>query len=196
MGNIVYDYCNGVYVNLTNKCPCSCEFCIRYMTDDMGTGESLWLEKEPTQEEVIDIIKNMDLRKFEELVFCGYGEPTERIDALKEIASFVRNNTSLKVRLNTNGLSDLINKRSTAEELGEVLDNISISLNQCTSEKYCELCHPKFGEEAFPALLRFTKDAKKYIENVAMSVVNVISADDLHKCKKIAEELGVPLRIR
>lgn len=196
IGDVLYDYGRGLYVNMTNKCPCRCEFCIRNMTDALGSADSLWLKREPSVEEVIKMLEDWDLSNYDELVFCGYGEPMERLDDLLAIAGYVKNNTDLKVRINTNGLSDLINKKETAPMLEGVIDSVSVSLNQSDAEKYNELCHPEYGLAAYPAVLKFTKDVKKYVPNVAMSVVGVISASNIEKCRIIAEDIGIPFRVR
>lgn len=196
VGSVIYDYGRGLYANITNRCPCNCSFCIRNMTDAIGSANSLWLKREPKVEEVIEIIEGIDLSKYDELVFCGYGEPMERLDDLLEISQYIKQNTHLKVRINTNGLSDLINNRETAPLLEGVIDCISISLNQSSSEKYMELCQPTFGEKAYPAILKFVKEVKRYVPDVAMSIVNVIPQEDVEKCRLIAAELKVDLRVR
>jgi radical SAM enzyme (TIGR04100 family) len=196
IGDVLYDYGRGLYANITNKCPCRCEFCIRDMTDALGSADSLWLKREPTVEEVIEMLKDWDLSDYDELVFCGYGEPMERLDDLLAIARYVKKNTDLTVRINTNGLSDLINGKETAPMLEGIIDSVSVSLNQSDAEKYNALCHPKFGPCAYPAMLKFTKDVKKYVKNVAMSVVGVIPSSDIEACRKIAGDLGVPFRVR
>lgn len=196
IGDVLYAYGRGLYANITNKCPCKCSFCIRDMTDSLGNADSLWLKREPSVEEVIDMIENTDLSSYDELVFCGYGEPMVRLDDLLHIAQYVKKNTNLKIRINTNGLSDLINRKETAPMLKGIVDSISISLNQSDSKKYMELCHPAFGDKAYPAILKFTEEAKKYVPNVAMSIVNVISSDDVKKCQDIAKKMGLHLRIR
>ena len=104
----------NVYVNITNRCPCRCEFCIRNFTDHLGGTDSLWLDREPTVEEVIALLQAEDLSPYSEAVFCGYGEPTERLDEMLAIARWIKANTPLRVRVNTNGLSDLIHGRDTA----------------------------------------------------------------------------------
>lgn len=196
IGTVLYDYGCGLYANITNKCPCRCEFCIRDMTEGLGSADSLWLSREPSVSEVIKMLKDWDLNSFDELVFCGYGEPLERLDDLLEISRYIKKNTGLKVRVNTNGLSDLINEKKTAPLFKGLIDTISISLNQCNAEKYNGLCHPKYGLEAFPSLLEFTKNVKDYVPSVAMSIVNVIPEADVRECKEIAEKMGVSLRIR
>lgn len=196
IGEVLYDYGSGLYANITNRCPCRCAFCIRDMTRGLGTADSLWLSREPSAEEVLDMLQEWDLLQYEELVFCGYGEPTERLSELLTIAGWVKQNTELSVRINTNGLADLIHGRRTAPMLEGLVDAVSISLNQCTAEKYEKLCHPRFGREAFSAILDYTRDVQAYVPCVMMSVVNVISEEDVASCRKIAADLGVSLRVR
>lgn len=198
IGDVVYDYCRGLYINMTNKCPCRCDFCIRNMTDSLGGADSLWLDEEPSASYVTELLKEWDLDRYDEVVFCGYGEPTERIETLLEIAKWVKENTDLKVRINTNGLGNLINAKRIEPMLEGVIDAISISLNQCNKEKYYELCHPKFGIESFEAILDFTKEIKKYIADVTMSVVDSgdLTREDIEECRKITQGLGVKFRIR
>lgn len=196
IGDVLYDYGRGLYANITNRCPCRCEFCIRTMTDSLGSADSLWLKREPSTDEVIEMLDQWDLHQYDELVFCGYGEPMERLDELLDIARYVKTNTHLKIRINTNGLSDLIHGRDTAPELAGLVDFISVSLNQCDTSKYEALCHPEYGSRAFEAILKFTKDVQKYVPGVAMSVVNVIPKEDIAACRAIAENLGVTLRVR
>ena len=199
IGDVFYEYGGGLYANITNKCPDRCEFCIRYMVDSLGGADSLWLKREPTMEEILELLDQWDLSKFDELVFCGYGEPTERLPELIETAEYARSKApGLKIRLNTNGLSDLINGRDTLPELSSVLDRISISLNAKGPEEYLALCHPRFGIGAFEAMLDFTRRAKECIPDVTMSVVSgSIPYQDIEPCRRIAEEeIGVKFRVR
>ncbi len=201
IGDVFYDYGGGLYANMTNKCPCRCAFCIRDMVDSLGDADSLWLKREPTMNELMEMLKEQDLEKYREIVFCGYGEPTERLDCLFKVCDYVKNDPKLggrlKTRLNTNGLSDFINKRPTAKEFEGKLDAISISLNAPTPEKYLELCRPKFGIRSFDEILRFTQEVKEYVPDVTMSVVSgSISSQDIEDCRKIAENLGVKFRVR
>jgi TatD family-associated radical SAM protein len=199
IGDVFYEYGGGLYANITNKCPDRCEFCIRYMVDSLGGADSLWLKREPTMEEILELLDQWDLNKFEELVFCGYGEPTERLPELIETAEYARSKApGLKIRLNTNGLSDLINGRDTLPELSSVLDRISVSLNAKGPEEYLALCHPRFGIGAFEAMLDFTRRAKECIPDVTMSVVSgSIPYQDIEPCRRIAEEeIGVKFRVR
>ncbi len=196
IGDVLYDYGVGLYANITNRCPCRCDFCIRTMTSGLGSADSLWLKREPTPEEVIEMLSDWDLSRYQELVFCGYGEPMVRLDDLLVIARYVKENTHLKVRINTNGLGDLLQGKPTAPLLAGVIDAVSVSLNQSDAEKYMELCHPKFGIDSYDAMLAFTREVKKYVPSVAMSVVGVIPREDIEKCRDIASSLGVPFRVR
>lgn len=196
MADIVYTYENSVYMNITNRCPCSCVFCIRSNGDGLGSAESLWLKKDPTLDEIKAEIDEFDFSPYDEVVFCGYGEPTQAIENLIAAAKYLKEKHGLKIRLNTNGLSDLINGRETAKELGEIVDSISISLNAPNAERYHEVSRSKFGEAAFPALLKFAEDCKKYIPQIKFTVVDVISGEEIAECKKIAEKMQIPLRVR
>ncbi len=201
IGDVFYDYGGGLYVNMTNKCPCRCAFCIRDMVDSLGDADSLWLKREPSKEELMKMLKQQNLAAYDEIVFCGYGEPTERLDCLLAVCDYVKNDPllkeKLKMRLNTNGLSDLINDKPTAREFSGRLDAISISLNAPTAEKYNELCRPKFGIQSFDEILRFTQEVKQYVPDVTMSVVSgSISSQDIEECRKTAAKLGVKFRVR
>lgn len=198
-GAIVYSYGNSLYINLTNKCPNRCEFCIRNFTDNLGNADNLWLQKEPTTEEVISRLKEEICEKkinLDEIIFCGYGEPTERLQEIIEISKEIKKFTDKPIRINTNGMSDLINKKETAPLLEGIVDAVSVSLNAPNAEKYFHLCHPEFGIKSFDAILEWTKAIKKYVPDVKMSVVDVISKEDIQECRKIAEELGVKFRVR
>ncbi len=201
IGDVFYDYGGGLYVNMTNKCPCRCAFCIRDMVDSLGDADSVWLQREPSKEELMKMLKQQNLAAYDEIVFCGYGEPTERLDCLLAVCDYVKNDPllkgRLKTRLNTNGLSDFINDRPTAREFSGRLDAISISLNAPTAEKYNELCRPKFGIQSFDEILRFTQEVKQYVPDVTMSVVSgSISSQDVEECRKTAAKLGVKFRVR
>ena len=201
IGDVFYDYGGGLYINMTNRCPCRCAFCIRDMVDSLGDADSLWLKREPSMEELLAMLKQQNLAAYDEIVFCGYGEPTERLDCLIAVCDYVKNDPllkeKLKTRLNTNGLSDLINNKPTAREFSGRLDAISISLNAPTAEKYNELCRPKFGIQSFDEILRFTQEVKQYVPDVTMSVVSgSISSQDVEECRKTAAKLGVKFRVR
>ena len=172
IGDVLYDYASGLYVNLTNRCPCRCEFCIRDMVDSLGDADSLWLKREPTVSEVKEMLGQWKLSNSTALVICGYGEPMERLGGVLQLCRYVKETTHL--------------------------DAISISLNAASTEKYDRLCHPKFGLEAWPAILRFTEEVKQYVPDVTMSVVGgTIPEQDVDICRQIAQtKHGVKFRVR
>ena len=198
IGDVFYEYGGGLYANLTNKCPCRCEFCIRDMVGALGDADSLWLRREPTLDEIKELLREWDLNQFYELVFCGYGEPTERLSDLLETARLAKELCpKIKIRINTNGLSDLINKRDTTEDLRGIIDAVSISLNAKGPEEYLALCHPRFGIQAFDAIIDYTRRVKEVVPDVTMSIVGgTIPRQDEGPCRNIAESLGVKFRIR
>lgn len=196
MADIIYTYAGSAYMNITNKCPCACVFCIRSNGDGLGSAESLWLKKDPTIDEIKDEIDKFDFSPYSEVVFCGYGEPTQALDNLIEAAKYLKEKHSLRIRLNSNGLSDLINGKPTAHLLEGIVDSISLSLNAPDAESYRRVTRSKFGADAYPALLKFAEDCKKYIPSVKFTVVDVISEDEINECRKIADRMGIPLRVR
>lgn len=200
---IIYPEYNGLYINLTNRCPCACTFCIRQKSNgaEFDNVDSLWLEREPSAREVIDAVKaESKLERFKdyrEFVFCGYGEPTEALDVLLEVADFLKANYPLPVRINTNGLADLINKKHVAPLLAGRIDALSISLNSSNPEIYEKTVRPIFKEKAFPAMLAFAEEAKNYVPKVILSTVaTTITKEDEEECTRLCERLGVTHRIR
>lgn len=194
---ISYEVGKNLYLNLTNQCPCACTFCIRNNGDGAYGSDPLWLEHEPTMEEIKADLSKRDISAYNEVIFCGFGEPTCRLDALLETAKWLKSNCeSVKFRLNTNGLGDLVNNRPIAEELCEIIDTISISLNAGTKEEYMKVTRPKF-ENAWEAMHKFTADCVNTGKSqVVMSVVDVISPEQIEASREVAESLGAVLRVR
>ena len=197
MMTITYPVYNGIYVNMTNRCPCACTFCLRKQSDHVYGSDSLWLEREPTVEEVCESIDKWDLSKYSEIVFCGYGEPTMRLDDLLKVAAYIKSKSNISLRINTNGLGDLIAGEKVAHKLQGLIDTVSVSLNATNKEDYFKLVRPKFGIDSYDAMLSFTKDCTKYVPNVIMTVVDeVTSKEEQEKSREICESLGAKLRVR
>ena len=159
----------------------------------------MWLDHEPSVDEVVSSIASRNLDDFTELVFCGYGEPTERLDDLLAVAKHVKGvRPDMLVRINTNGLSDLIHGRPTAARLKGLVDTVSISLNTPDPEEYLKICRPKFGMGSWQAMLDFAASCKEYVPDVVMTIVGepVTTPEVQAKCKAITDRLGVRLRIR
>lgn len=197
MMTITYPVKNGIYVNMTNRCPCACTFCLRQNADSVYGSQPLWLDHEPTVEEICQSLDGWNLNEYSEIVFCGYGEPTERLDDLLKVAAHIRSKSDIAIRINTNGLSDLIHGKPTAPLLKGLIDTVSVSLNATNAEDYLKVVRPKFGIGSYDAMLKFTKDCTAYVPRVMMTVVDVVtSPEDQEKSRAICESLGATLRIR
>ena len=188
----------NIYVNMTNKCPCNCVFCLR-QTKEMMEDNTLWLkEGEPSVDAVLELFAQYDLSVINELVFCGFGEPLERLaDVCTVVDTLKQKYPSLKVRVNTIGLANLIYERDVTPELEGRVDTISISLNAPNEEEFLELTRSRFGIKSYEALKEFAVLAKRYVPNVVMTVVEqVMPEEKIKKCQQICDELGVTLRVR
>lgn len=194
---ISYEIGNKLYMNITNKCPCSCTFCIRNNGDGAYGSDPLWLEHEPSMDEIRADLSERNISSYEEIIFCGFGEPTSRLEELVETAGYLKSQEGCPpLRLNTNGLGDLVNGKSTADELCGVFDIISVSLNAGTKEEYMKVTRPRF-ENAFESMQKFTADCvKNGSAKVMMSVVDVIPADEIEASRVLCEKLGATLRVR
>lgn len=193
---IFYSFGGNMYINITNGCPCACVFCIRKNSDTVCDNDSLWLEHEPNFAEIKEAFERFDKSGAEEAVFCGYGEPTVRAETLLDTARLIRENTNMKIRLNTNGLVRLIHRDFDVERFKGLLDGVSVSLNAPNAKRYNEVTQPSFGEPAFDEMLKFAADMKNLGINTGFTVVDVISAEEIRECEKLAEKLGIPLRVR
>lgn len=197
MNNILYQVHENLYVNLTNRCPCACTFCLRQTMDRIGDSDELWLKAEPDFETVKADFERRDLSKYREVVFCGFGEPTERLDLLLRVAKFVKETYGKPIRINTNGLGDLINGRHIAPELQGLVDTVSISLNTPDKDAYLALVRPKFGERSYDAMLSFAAECVKYVPNVVLSTVDTtLTKEQEARCAEICKRIGATYRIR
>lgn len=193
---ILYPVGEHLYVNLTNKCPCACTFCIRQNGDGAYGSDSLWLEHDPDPDEIKAAFAQWNLSDFTELVFCGYGEPTEALDMLIATAKYAKSLPGCPpIRLNTNGLADLIHGKPTAQLLAGLIDTVSISLNAGTRAEYMAVTRPKW-ENAYEAMQQFASDCKQYVPKVMFTVVDVIPQAEIDAAQAVADGLGIPLRVR
>jgi radical SAM enzyme (TIGR04100 family) len=187
---------NNVYVNLTNKCPCACTFCLRN-TKELNRSNNLWLDKEPTVEEIIGEFEKYDLALFNEIIFCGFGEPLMRLNDIIKVSKYLKGrNKYIPIRINTNGLADLVHKKEVAPLLKGLIDTVSISLNASNAEEYLRLTCNVFGIDSYEAMLKFAVNCKGYIPNVVMTVVDCIGQEEIDACKAVCDKIGVPLRVR
>ena len=190
---IAYKIRNSLYLNITNRCTNHCVFCERE-TDPFVQGHNLRLVKEPEIEELWNEIG--DPAQYDEIVFCGYGEPTLRLPLILSLAKKIKANNG-KVRLNTNGHGNLIHKRDILPDFEGLIDTISVSLNAESEMKYNEISHPGFEDNTFEEVKRFIRESKKYVPNVVATVVGIPKQINIQECERIAkEELGVKFRVR
>lgn len=195
MQNCVYEFGDSIYINLTNECSNSCDFCIRNFKEGVG-GSELWLEHEPSAEEVERALEKYDLSKYRAAVFCGFGEPTCAFDTMLEVAGWLKAR-GVHTRVNTNGQANLINGiTDAAARMAPVIDSVSVSLNASTAEKYQESCHSRFGEEGYTAMLDFVRDCVRAGIDTTVSVVDLIGEREVAACGKVAESLGAKYRVR
>jgi TatD DNase family protein len=187
---IAYKIRDSLYLNITNRCTNKCSFCVKFRSDFVK-GHRLRLAYEPSEEEIRNAIG--DPKRFREIVFCGYGEPLQRLDTVINVSRWIKERGG-RVRINTNGHANLIHKRNVLPDLRGIVDSISISLDAHDAETYNEICKPVF-KNAFQEILQFTREAKEVIPDVQVTVV-ALKGVDTDKCRAIAEDLGVPLRIR
>ncbi len=195
MGTVSYQIRNSLYLNLTTRCTNDCVFCTR-LTRPVVQGYNLKLDREPSAEEVWAAID--DPKNYEEVVFCGYGEPTLRLDVIKEVAKKIKD-AGGRVRLNTNGHGNVINKRNILPELAGLVDEVSVSLNTDTGETYDEVCKPLPGlrNGIYEKIKEFIEEAKKHIPKVQATIVTQQDGVDEAVCEDIVKkEFGVDYRAR
>ena len=200
MMTITYEYEGALYVNLTNRCDCSCVFCLRH-NGHKGSiyADDLWLEHEPTVEEALADFYARALASYREIVFCGFGEPMYRVDDICAIVDALKAEYPAlpPVRINTNGHANLIHGRDVTPDLTGRIDVISISLNGSTAEEYCAVTKPRDGEKAWEAMLDFTRKCAAVIPTVMMTIVDKDKTpEEIEACRALAESLGAKLRIR
>lgn len=194
---VTYEIGNSLYLNITNRCSNRCDFCIRNNGDSAYGSTPLWLAHEPTEDEILCAVAARDMDRYDEVIFCGYGEPTERLDVLISVAKILKEKYGCKIRVNTNGQSDLIQGKETAPLFAGAVDTLSISLNAPNAEEYQRVCHSEYGTAAFDAILHFASQAKRYVQNVVFSVVDAALSDaEIAQCREIADKVGVTLRVR
>lgn len=194
MDTITYQIGTSVYINLTNRCSNDCYFCERNRGAGVG-GYMLWLQAEPTADEVIRSLAEYDEKDFDEVVFCGYGEPTYRWAQILSIAEYVHS-VGKRTRINTNGQGSLINGYDITDELSSVIDSVSISLNNGSSRRYDEDCRSIYGEAAFFELQDFAKKCLQKGVDTTLSVVDCIPPEEIEQARGIAEALGAKFRVR
>lgn len=191
--NFTYEIGDNLYINLTSKCTNACTFCVRNEKADYF-GHKLWLSREPSAEEVLARIP-ADIARYKEYVFCGFGEPTLRLETMLEVAAALKARGAV-TRLNTNGQANIFWKRDVSGELAGRIDKINVSLNEATAKDYAALCRPAFGEAAFEGLQDFARRCAAQGIETWFSVVDIIGEEKIAACREIAKRCGVTLKVR
>lgn len=195
MKNFVYEYGDSLYINLTNKCPNNCEFCIRNFKNGVGEDD-LRLTREPSFEDIKEDLSLFPLKKYDEIVFCGFGEPMCALSVMSQVGPYLKR-LGLKTRVNTNGLGGLWNKRDDVPKLiSKYIDAVSISLNASNRELYQEICRSIYGEKAFDAMVEFARGCVENGIDTTLSVVDFIGEEEIEACRVLAESIGAKYRVR
>ncbi len=202
---IVYRFGDNVYLNITNRCPNLCVFCIKTKWGMDFHGNNLNLAgDEPTAQDLLRALEE-ELRQapFKEVVFCGYGEPTMRLDVLLYVAQTLKGWQAqakfppFKIRLNTNGLGNRINHKPIVADLRRVIDIVNVSVNAESEETWLRLVRPEAQyQDAYPDVLAFLEQcAQAGFEKVILSCVENTGAD-LKALQALAQQYGVTFYAR
>lgn len=207
MNTYVYTIYGNIYINLTNRCSNACEFCVRNhvstmdgraFSDHKGDQDGdydLWLDREPSYKDVTDILDKMDFSRYNEMVFCGYGEPTYRFDLVEMLCRYAHDR-GIRTRINTNGQGSVILGKDIAPRMSRCMDTINVSLNATDAVSYDRLCHSKYGEKAFDIMLDFARECVRCGGNVVLSIVDCVPQEQIDKAAEIARSIGAKLRVR
>ena len=189
---IAYTIDDRRYLSITDRCTLACEFCPKTQGSMEVHQYDLTLDHRPDTDEIIAAIG--DVSDYSWIVFCGYGEPTLRLKTLLEVAGYVKQQGGL-VRLNTDGLANLVHKRNVLPEMAGLIDAISVSLNAQNEALYIQHCVPAL-DNSWHAILDFLQQAPAYIPDVTATAINGLDGVDVIACRRLAEERGVKFRQR
>jgi TatD family-associated radical SAM protein len=187
-----YQIGDRLYLNITDRCTLECRFCPKTQNRPKVRGYDLTLGERPTVEQVIASVG--DPARYAEVVFCGFGEPTLRLKVLLEVARWVKSRGG-RVRVNTDGLANLVHKDDTLPLLGECVDAISVSMNAQNAAVYEEHCQPA-RPGSYQKMLDFLRAAPRHIPEVTATAIRGLPGVDIDACERLAEQLGVAFRAR
>ncbi len=189
---ISYTIGDRLYLNITNHCTLACAFCPKTLGHFMVHEYDLTLDHRPTVEEIIKTVG--DSTAYREVVFCGYGEPTLRLKVLLEVARQIKAQGG-RVRVNTDGLANLVHKGNVLPKLALCVDALSISMNAQDADTYNQHCHPAL-RGSFEAMLDFLTQAPLYISDVTATAIEGLERVDIEACRRLATERGGAFRKR
>jgi TatD family-associated radical SAM protein len=187
-----YQIGDRLYLNITDRCTLVCAFCPKTLGHPEVQGYNLTIDSRPSAEQIIEEIG--DPTRYAEIVFCGYGEPTLRLKVLLEVARWVKAQGG-QVRVNTDGLANLVHKRNVLPEMADCVDALSVSMNAQEEAVYNRHCQPELPG-SYQAMLEFLELAPRYIEDVTATALQGLEGVDIEACKQLAAERGVKFRTR
>ena len=189
---ISYQIRNSLYLSITDRCTLECDFCPKTHGNSVVAGFDLSIDHRPEVEEIIAAID--DPTKYDEIVFCGYGEPTLRLNVLLEVAHHIKTHSG-KVRINTDGLANLVHKRNTLPEMAKCIDALSVSMNAQDQVTYDRHTQPTLPG-SFDAMLAFLTEAPNHIAQVTATALDGLEDVDITACEALAQKCGVAFRKR
>ncbi len=189
---IAYTIGNCRYVSINDRCTLECTFCPKTQGSMRVHEFDLTMNHRPDAQEIIDAIGAPE--QYDEVVFCGFGEPTLRLNVLLEVARAVKDRGA-RVRVNTDGLSNLVHKDNTLPALGECVDAFSVSMNAQNKAVYDLHCCPNLPG-SYEAMLDFLKAAPRFVSEVTATAIDGLEGVDIEACETLARELGVNFRRR
>lgn len=189
---IAYRIGNSLYLSITDRCTLECAFCPKTQGKCQVHEYDLSMDHRPEVSEIIAAID--DPAKYEEVVFCGYGEPTLRLKVLLEVARHIKAHGG-RVRVNTDGLANLVHKENVLPDMAQCVDALSVSMNAQNADVYERHCQPNLPG-SFEAMLRFLKEAPSYVPRVTATAIDGLEGVDIEACERIARQQGVAFRRR
>ncbi len=190
---IAYTLRGSRYLNITSRCTLRCAFCPKFNGSWEVKQYELRLRREPSVEAIIAAVGEEPAR-YREVVFCGLGEPTRRLDVMLEVAGWLRGKGA-RVRVNTDGLASLIHQRDVTPEFAGRVDAVSISMNAQDESLYNRHCRPRHAE-AFSAMLAFSRQIQKHVPEVVMTAIDGLPGVNIAACRRLAAEIGATFRRR
>jgi len=197
---IAYPFKTGIYLNVTNRCPTACRFCIKRVLKWRFERWNFRLSGgEPTVAQILAACAEVAGRRpFSEIVFCGYGESTYRLPDLPELCGALRRRyPGASLRLNTVGLGSLIWRRDITPELARLIDEAAVSLNTADPEQWKSLLAPlkPFREKGFAAAQDFVRGCVAAGLKTTVSAVRLPGVD-MPAVRRLAATLGASFRAR
>ena len=189
---IAYPIADRLYLSITDRCTLACRFCPKTLGSMQVHDYDLSMDHRPGVDEIIAAMG--DISDYSSIVFCGYGEPTLRLKVLLDVAREVKRREG-HVRVNTDGLANLVNKRNVLPEMSGLVDALSVSMNAQNESVYNTHCDPALPE-SWQAMLDFLAQAPRWVPDVTATAINGLDGVDIEACRALARKLGVAFRQR